>query len=201
MLSREEREKLEREGVPYIVAVMVKDWEGIDISNIEMVTDRERQYKGIDYIIRDNYGNVTVVDSKYHRKMSYKQRLTEYGVDVLSIEITKKNGMLGWGVNNKLATDYIIDMIHGLGYYMIDAKRLHEFMNDKYLQYPIMYSEEGYEDYRAVPVAELMEYEVILYYEEFGTVEDLGNYYKNGYDKIYNNNISVLADGLITNKA
>lgn len=55
---------------------------------------------------------------------------------------------------------------------MIDSKRLKEYMADAYEHYPVMYAAEGEEDYRAVSVADLMEYEVILYFKEFSEIEN-----------------------------
>lgn len=194
-LQRVDREKIEQIGVPYIVAAMVTDWE-TDIENIEMITD-SRQYKGIDYIISDATYR-TVIDSKFHSKVSYKQKLTETGVDVISIEITKKNGSIGWGINPKLHTDYIIDMIYGVGYYMIDSRRLREYMADTYKSYPVMYSSEGQEDYRAVLVADLMEYEVILYFTEWEEIENKALTYIRGYSSKYNEYIQPHIERLIT---
>lgn len=195
-LNRKERERIEKIGTPYIVAAMVTDWEA-EIDNIEMVTDRFRQYKGEDFVISDSEHR-TVVDSKYHRGVAYQQELTDTGVDIISIEITKKNGRAGWGIDTTLNTDYIIDMIHGVGYYMIDSKRLKEYMADAYEHYPVMYAAEGEEDYRAVSVADLMEYEVILYFKEFSEIENKAWAYIRGYDSKYNEKIQPSIDKLLT---
>lgn len=130
----------------------------------------------------------------------YKKTLTDHGVDILSIEIMKANGRRGWGINKDLKTDYIIDIIYGIGYYMIDAKKLHEYMEDKYPDYPILYSNTDSEDYRAVPVEDLMEYEVILYFSPWEDIEETALLFSNGSDKIYNDKIVPLLDKLITGK-
>ena len=83
-------------------------------------------------------------------------------------------------------------MIHDVGYYIIDAKRLKEYMIDSFYLYPIMYSNEGLEDYRAVSVKDLIEYEVIVHYGEFTDIEDKANSYLNGCSDDYNKYIRPL---------
>lgn len=81
---------------------------------------------------------------------------------------------------------------------MIDSKRLKEYMADAYEHYPVMYAAEGEEDYRAVSVADLMEYEVILYFKEFSEIENKALTYVRGYDSEYNEKIQPSIDKLLT---
>jgi len=166
MLTKEQRQNIEMEGIPYATTIIMNDW-SIPIANIELVTDREKQYKGIDYIIQTNDNCIINIDTKYHRSISRLQTRTDYGVDVLSMEIRKHNGLKGWAINKNLETDYIIDIIKGTGYYMIDAKVLHDFLQEHYMDYPIAYEQEGQEDYRAVSVLDLWKYGAILYYRNW----------------------------------
>lgn len=169
MLTKEERLYIEMEGVPYSTAIISRDW-GIPITNIELVTDIDRQYRGIDYVIQTNDNNMINIDTKYHRNINRIQKRTGYGVDVLSMEIRKRNGLKGWAIDDKLETDYIIDIIKGVGYYMIDAKALHWYMKKYYNYYPVAYSQEGQEDYRAVSVLDMLKHGVILYYRDWHEV-------------------------------
>lgn len=201
MLSRRDREEIEKTGVPYVIAAILDSWQNdITIENITMVTNRWEQYKGKDYIVTDEYRNEIYIDSKYHRGKSYKQSYTDYGVNILSIEVTKANGRKGWGINTELKTDYIIEMIQGVGYYMINAHKLHEFMLDKYADYPTIYSNKGCEDYRGVPVEDLMEYEVIIYFQPWEEIADKGLSFINGSNEYYNDNIEPLLKDLITGR-
>lgn len=198
MLSRTERENIEVTGVPVAVAILIWLW-GITVSNIEMVTDKERQYKGIDWIIWDDERENNIkIDTKFHMKKAKKQSYTDYGVDLVSIEITKANGLSGWGVNNKLETDYIIDIINGYGFYVIDSVKLHDFTANNYNKYPIMYKAKGKEDYRAVPVKELIAEGIIIYWIEWEEIEGVINMVRE--DESYKENIEPLLNKLITHK-
>lgn len=195
-MDRKEREKIEIKGVPVVMAILLYLWE-VGIADIEMVTDRKRQYKGIDYILwsEDKKENVKI-DSKFHLKKARKQNYTDYGVDIISIEITKANGLKGWGINNKLETDYIIDIINGYGFYIIDSSKLHGFMIDNYSKYPIMYKATGREDYRAVSIKELMAEGIILYWVPWKEIEK--EIEKINEDKHYKDTIEPLLNALIT---
>lgn len=162
MLTKEERRTIEMRGIPYHTIIILRDWK-VCIGDLELVLDKERQVKGIDYIVRTEEYTV-YIDGKHHEKMHYFQHITDYGVDALSLEITKACGLPGWAINEDLKTDYIIDSIEGIGYYMIDAKALHPYLREHYEDYPIGYSNEGLEDYRVVSTKDLIEQEIILYF-------------------------------------
>lgn len=187
--------------MPYVIAAILDSWEeDIYITNITMVTNKWEQYKGKDFIITDEYGNEIYIDSKFHKGKMYKQSYTEHGVNILSIEVTKANGRKGWGINTSLATDYIIEMIQGVGYYMIDSHKLHEFMIDKYTDYPTIYSNEGCEDYRGVSIEDLINYEVILYFQAWEEIETTALTLINGSNDYYNSSIAPLVNDLITGR-
>ena len=201
MLSRRDREEIEKTGVPYVIAAILDSWQNdITIEDITMVTNRWEQYEGNDFIITDEYGNEIYIDSKFHKGKSYKQSYTDHGVNILSIEVTKANGRKGWGINTALKTDYIIEMIQGVGYYMIDAHKLHEFMLDKYTNYPTIYSNKGHEDYRGVSVEDLIDYEVIIYFQTWEEIEDTASSLINGSSDYYNSSIAPLVNDLITGR-
>lgn len=166
MLTRKQRKNIEMEGIPYATTIIMSNWD-IPMANIELVTDAEKQINGIDYMIKANDNSIVNIDTKYHRSINRIQKRTDYGVDVLSMEIKKHNGFKGWAIDKELETDYIIDMIKGIGYYMIDARMLHDFLQEHYRDYPIAYKQEGQEDYRAVDVIDLWKCGVILYYREW----------------------------------
>ena len=198
MLSRTERENIEVTGVPVAVAILIWLW-GITVSNIEMITDKKRQYKGIDWIIWDDERENNIkIDTKFHVKKAKKQSYTDYGVDLVSIEITKANGLKGWGINPKLENDYIIDIINNYGFYIIDSEKLHSFMADNYNKYPIMYKAKGKEDYRAVSVKELIAEEIIIDWIEWEEIEEVINMVRE--DESYKENIEPLLNKLITHK-
>lgn len=169
MLTKEERLKIEMEGIPYATTIIMNDWD-IPIANIELITDKKKQYKGIDYIIQTNDNCTINIDTKYHRKINRIQKRTTYGVDVLSMEIRKRNGYKGWGINKSLETDYIIDIIKGVGYYIIDARALHDYLNKHYECYPVAYRQKGQEDYRAVSVLDLWNNNIIVLYRNWKEV-------------------------------
>lgn len=148
--KRREREEIEQEGVPYIITAMIHvPWLKIQLDDINMVTSKEEQILGIDYIIKTEE-DIIYIDSKYH---TYKS-----ADDLISIEITKANGVRGWGIDSTLATDYIIDFYNTpayTGYYVLDCHKLHTYMQENYSKYSILYSNVGHEDYRGVPVKDL----------------------------------------------
>ena len=199
-LSRREREKIEQNGVPYSVAAILNAWEDITLDNISMVTEKWEQFKGIDYILSDDNGHEIYIDTKFHKGKMYKQSLTDHGVNILSVEIMKANGNKGWGINKALKTDYIVEVIGGIYYYVIDAKKLHEYMEEHYTDYPTIYSNKGHEDYRGVPVADLINNAVIVYYAPWEDIEETALSFSNGSNEIYNNKIIPLLDGLITGR-
>lgn len=199
-MDRRSREEIEVAGVPYAVATIVESWEDVSINNVEMITEKQEQYKGIDYTIKFGGDVVAKIDSKYHLHKSRKQKYTEHGVDVLSIEITKAGGLAGWGINEDLETDYILDIINGVGWYVIDAHKLREFMANNYKTYLVMYASEGREDYRAVSVKDLIANNIIIYFGSWVVIEDKAEEYKNGFDKEYNTRIKPLINGLITGR-
>ena len=199
-LSRKEREKIEQNGVPYSIAAILNSWEDVSLDNLTMVTEKWKQFKGIDYILSDNNGYEIYIDTKFHRGKMYKQSLTSTGVNILSIEITKANGKKGWGINKALKTDYVVEVIGGVYYYVLDAHKLHDYMEEHYLDYPTIYSNKGHEDYRGVPVADLINNAVIVYYASWEDIEETAWSFINGSDKIYNDKIIPLLDELITGK-
>lgn len=199
-LSRKEREKIEQKGVPYSIAAILNSWEDVSLDNLTMVTEKWKQFKGIDYILSDNNGYEIYIDTKFHRGKMYKQSLTSTGVNILSIEITKANGKKGWGINKALKTDYVVEVIGGVYYYVLDAHKLHDYMEEHYLDYPTIYSNKGHEDYRGVPVADLINNAVIVYYASWEDIEETAWSFINGSDKIYNDKIIPLLDELITGK-
>lgn len=169
MLTKEERLNIEKIGVPYATAIICREW-NIPIGSLELVTDIERQYKGIDYNIQTNDGYSINIDTKHQADINYKQKRTGYGVDWLSMEVRKKNGRRGWAIDYNLLTDYLIYMINGVGYYMIDSKALRHFMNEYWYYYPLAYKPVEQYDYRAVPVQDLFKYGAILYYKDWHEV-------------------------------
>ena len=148
--NRKDREEIERRGVPYIITAMVHiPFLKIQLENIIMITSKEEQILGIDYII-ETADNIIYIDSKYHLYKTYE--------DLISIEITKANGRRGWGVDSTLATDYIIDFYSTpayTGYYVLDCHKLHTFMATNYTNYPVLYANAGEEDYRGVSIKDL----------------------------------------------
>ena len=114
MLTKGERLKIEQIGVPYATAIICREW-NIPIGSLELVTDIERQFKGIDYNIQTNDGYSINIDTKHQRNISYKQKRTDYGVDWLSMEVRKENGLKGWGIAYNLLTDYLSYMGNGVG--------------------------------------------------------------------------------------
>lgn len=199
-LSRKEREKIEQNGVPYSIAAILNSWEDVSLDNLTMVTEKWKQFKGIDYILSDNNGYEIYIDTKFHRGKMYKQSLTSTGVNILSIEITKANGKKGWGINKALKTDYVVEVIGGVYYYVLDAHKLHDYMEEHYLDYPTIYSNKGSEDYRGVPVADLINNAVIVYYASWEDIEEMAWSFINGSNEIYNDKIIPLLDELITGK-
>lgn len=199
-LSRKEREKIEQNGVPYSIAAILNSWEDVSLDNLTMVTDKWEQFKGIDYILSDNNGYEIYIDTKFHRGKMYKQSLTSTGVNILSIEITKANGKKGWGINKALKTDYVVEVIGGVYYYVLDAHKLHDYMEEHYLDYPTIYSNKGSEDYRGVPVSDLINNAVIVYYAPWEDIEETAWSFINGSSEIYNDKIIPLLDELITGK-
>ena len=199
-LSRKEREKIEQNGVPYSIAAILNSWEDVSLDNLTMVTNKWEQFKGIDYILSDNNGYEIYIDTKFHRGKMYKQSLTSTGVNILSIEITKANGKKGWGINKALKTDYVVEVIGGVYYYVLDAHKLHDYMEEHYLDYPTIYSNKGSEDYRGVPVADLINNAVIVYYASWEDIEETSWSFINGSNEIYNDKIIPLLDELITGK-
>lgn len=201
-LRRKEREEIEQEGVPYSIACILNSWEDVTIDNIEMVTNIWEQYKGVDYIIRDDEGTTEInIDTKYHRAKMWKQTLTDYGVDILSIEICKAKGKVGWGIDQDLKTDFIIDIMNNVGYYVIDAHKLHSYMSEHYTDYPIIYNSKGCEDYRGVSVTDLIDNDIIVYYALWGDIVTIADTFITGSDVSYNNYIAPLLDKLITGKS
>lgn len=199
-LSRKEREKIEQNGVPYSIAAILNSWEDVSLDNLTMVTEKWKQFKGIDYILSDNNGYEIYIDTKFHRGKMYKQSLTSTGVNILSIEITKANGKKGWGINKALKTDYVVEVIGGVYYYVLDAHKLHEYMEEHYLDYPTIYSSKGHEDYRGVSVSDLIDNKVIVFYAPWEDIEETALSFATGSDTSYNDKIVPLLDGLITGK-
>lgn len=198
MLTRKERELIEVKGVPVVMAILKYLW-NVPMEDIEVVTDKERQWKGIDYIMWDKEREDNIkIDSKFHVNKAKKQNYTDYGVDVISIEVTKANGLKGWGINNKLENDYIIDIINGYGFYIIDSNKLHGFMANNYNKYPVMYKATGKEDYRAVDVKELIEEDIIVGWITWNEIEEIIKDVEG--DKYYMDNIKPYLNKLITHK-
>lgn len=198
MLTRSERELIEVKGVPVVMAILKYLW-NVPMEDIEVVTDKERQWKGIDYIIWDKEREDNIkIDSKFHVNKAKKQNYTYYGVNVISIEVTKANGLKGWGINNKLENDYIIDIINNYGFYIIDSDKLHSFMANNYNKYPVMYKATGEEDYRAVDVKELMEEDIIVGWITWNEIEEIIKDVEG--DKYYMDNIKPYLNKLITHK-
>lgn len=160
-LTRAERNAIEREGIIHILALLtsIESDDPVSLEDIEIVTDLYRQYKGIDYIVKG-----IKIDSKYHTRPSKKQKRTPYGVNALSIEVTTRNGALGWGINPDKETDLIIDYIKDTAVYFIDSCALREYMAVNYMNYNTWYSQEGQEDYRGVLVADLIDSGIIVAY-------------------------------------
>lgn len=199
-LSRKQREEIEQKGVPYSIACILNTWEGVSLDNLTMVTEKWEQFKGVDYKLSDDDGTVINIDTKYHRGKMYKQSLTERGVNILSIEIMKANGKRGWGINRTLKTDYIVEVIGGVYYYVLDAHKLHDYMEEHYLDYPTIYSNKGSEDYRGVLVSDLIDNDVIVYYAPWEDIEETALAFATGSDTGYNDKIIPLLDELITGK-
>lgn len=198
MLTRTERERIEVKGVPVVMAILKYLW-NVPMEDIEVVTDKERQWKGVDYIIWDKEREDNIkIDSKFHVNKAKKQNYTDYGVNVISVEVTKANGLKGWGINNKLENDYIIDIINGYGFYIIDSNKLHSFMANNYNKYPVMYKATGEEDYRAVDVKELMEEDIIVGWITWNEIEEIIKDVEG--DKYYMDNIKPYLNKLITHK-
>ncbi len=198
MLTRSERELIEVKGVPVVMAILKYLW-NVPMEDIEVVTDKERQWKGIDYIIWDKEREDNIkIDSKFHVNKAKKQNYTYYGVNVISIEVTKANGLKGWGINNKLENDYIIDIINNYGFYIINSDKLHSFMANNYNKYPVMYKATGEEDYRAVDVKELMEEDIIVGWITWNEIEEIIKDVEG--DKYYMDNIKPYLNKLITHK-
>lgn len=198
MLTRNERERIKVKGVPVVMAILKYLW-SVPMEDIEVVTDKERQWKGIDYIIWDEEREDNIkIDSKFHVNKAKKQNYTDYGVNVISVEVTKANGLKGWGVNNKLENDYIIDIINNYGFYVIDSSKLHSFMANNYNKYPVMYKATGKEDYRAVDVKELMEEDIIVGWITWDEIEEIIKDVEG--DKYYMDNIKPYLNKLITHK-
>lgn len=201
-LEKKERQEIEKEGVLYVIASIITAWrEETENMDIELVTDKETQIKGVDYILKLGAEEI-YIDSKFHRAIMSKQRKDirilsdEYGcVPWLSIEVTKANGSEGWGRNEHLKTDYIIDMIKDNGYYVIDAYKLREYMAENYKRYEVAFKSKGKEDYRAVPVKDLMDNDIILFYEPWGAITSLVNILRDS--SWYKNNIEPNLNKLI----
>ena len=171
MLSRDEREKIEKEGLLYGAGILSREW-GVPLGDIEIVTDKDRQVKGIDLQITLN-GLIYYVDTKHQSVVHKRQKLNEYGVDTLSIEVRKAKGQKGWGIDNSLLTHYLLYTVTGVGYYLIDSYKLREYMNKYYEHYEIAYNYEGLEEYRAVSVADLLYHGIIEKRGNWDTVTNL----------------------------
>lgn len=175
--NRRDREEIERRGVPYIItAILNIPWLKIERENITLITSKEEQILGIDYII-ETADDIIYIDSKFHE---YKHD------DEISVEITKANGRRGWGLADTLATDYIIDFYNTsayTGYYVLDCHKLHTFMKSNYSKYSVLYANAGEEDYRGVPIKDLWKAGVIIYSRTLTdiNIEDLKEtwWYKN----------------------
>lgn len=156
-MDRKEREKIEQQGVPYIINSLLDCIEDITLEDIELVTNKQQQYKGIDYIVC----NKLYIDSKFHINKNNNKILT-----YIPIEITKSNGCKGWGIDTTLATNYILDFTMYHGYYVLDCQQLHKFMLSNYNKYASIYNqngEEGHKHTKAVSIKDLEKANVIVY--------------------------------------
>ena len=169
MLTREERLNIEKIGIPFAVAIIGREWQ-IPIGNLELVVDEARQYKGIDYEIKTNQGQTIYIDTKHQAQVNRNQKRTAYGVDILSMEVRKECGLKGWGIDNNLYTDYLIYMVNGVGYYILDSKLLRSYLSKTYASYEYAYKPIGKSDYRAVPVLDLLENGIVVSYREWNEV-------------------------------
>lgn len=157
-MERSYREAIEREGVPYILTALMDCIEDIELDNIIMVTDYKTQIRGIDYAIKGDNKELVYIDSKFH--------LNNSNSSIMPIEVTKFNGLQGWGIDTTLSTDYILDLTKNYGYYVLDCHKLHSFMLQHLNKYPSIYNrhgEEGKKHTKAVPIQNLIEAEVIIY--------------------------------------
>lgn len=191
-LKRQDRLNIERKGVSYILGLLLYMYDDITLEDIQIITDLNLQFKGIDYILN----NDIKVDSKFHIKPSKKQELTSTGVDAISIEIRTRKGIDGWGINANKETDIIIDYIQDTAIYIIDSWALREYMRVNYFKYPVWYSQEGLEEYRGVSIQDLLDNNIILGYttdsSEMALINEYAkdirssNYYKTDISKQIN---------------
>lgn len=186
-LTRTERENIEKAGIPFAVAIIVINTNAKIKDNIIMCKDREPQIRGIDYIVRrDDIGTI-YIDTKFRLKKYEFQTITqEGGLDYLIFEIKKSNGMISWGIDKSLWTDYIIDICNKECYYVIKAKELKAYLEDRYYLYPLAFNNADGSQSIKVSTKELFDNGLIQTWGRFEEIEKLGNYYEKGYDKDYN---------------
>lgn len=189
-LPRSKRIEIEKGGVPYAVATIVINTESTIKDNIIMCNEREPQIRGIDYIVkRDN--STIYIDTKFRIRKYKFQTVTEVGgLDYLIFEVKKSNGMISWGIDQSLWTDYIIDICNDICYYVIKAKELKKYLSDKYHLYPLAFDNKDGSKSIMVSTKELFDNNLIQTWGRFEEIKELGDYYLNGYDQDYNNCIN-----------
>lgn len=189
-LPKKARIDIEKKGVPYAVATIVMNTEASIRDNIIICNDREPQIKGIDYIVKRGNGTI-YIDTKFRIKKYDFQTVTEVGgLDYLIFETRKANGMIGWGIDQRLWTDYIIDICNNTCYYVIKAKELKQYLADKYQLYPLAFNNKDGSQSIMVSTKELFDNNLIQTWGRFDDIKELGEYYSNGYDLDYNEYIN-----------
>ncbi len=140
--------------------------------------DIENQLNGIDiqienttYVENAIHGIVTTksitnIDCK-HYGLYRQMKKTEYGVDVIPVEITKYDGSPGWGIDLDLQTDFIILRIGNYCSYIINSLALRCYLSKRIDKYPDMFEKREEKIVKAVSVEDLLKYHIIVNYKLF----------------------------------
>jgi hypothetical protein len=145
----------------------------------QRLLDTANQLDGIDIQIENTttveniiYGPVTVkgttnIDCKHYGYYPTKMKKTEYGVDVIPVEITKYDGSLGWGIDPNIKTTYLIMRIDNYCSYVINSLALRRYLSNRIHIYENMFDNEKKKVVKAVSVKDLMDYHIIRDYKIF----------------------------------
>lgn len=148
-----------------------KDVQGIDLIGIienEIISEKEQENLGIKNLTNNLFYSVVFFDVKYRTKIYYYQKKTEYGVNILPIEISKRKvDKKGWGNDLTLKTHYIIYTIKDYCCYIINSLALRSFINGKEEQFPVVFTDEK-KKCIGVPVELLMNKGIICYIQVRG---------------------------------
>lgn len=145
----------------------------------QRLLDAENQLDGIDIQIENTttveniiYGPVTVkgitnIDCKHYGFYPSKMKKTEYGVDVIPVEITKYDGSLGWGVDPNIKTTFLIMRIEEYCSYVINSLALRRYLSNRIHMYETMFDNEKKKVVKAVSVKDLINYHIIVDHKIF----------------------------------